>query len=529
MRLLRGARALATGDDALGNLRLGSRLSETPLGLGRWAGWGLLPKGMDAELLDRQVRQILCIRREAVVFLPELMAGMADPHRRVSAPLPQPWRKRLRGLGLRPRVWSCRWQWLRAQRIFYVGGMAEVARRLRMIWRGPERPAAPYALCVNLRTGNLPAADWRVGDPIHTLGAWHASGALSEGGDLPAYIHIYGGAEGAHPSGLRLTGQLFPRVPGVGARLRASGLVIWRALMATLRWPLGAWWAPALLREAVLLEHLRALPAALRPTQARFTLDNALHRPLWSHWLDAHGGQTHLVWYSTNSEPTAPRTHRPAPPFPGMNIMDWPHHQVWTPQQGAFVASQNGLPTQAHVVGPIPLSDSNTPLPDLPEGCVAVFDVTPFSYRHALHSGLLHAFYTGPAMVAFLRQTHAQLRAAGLTMALKRKRFNPEAVPHYLHAVEALAEEPDVVMLDPEVNAARLLDAPQIVAAISAPFTSTALLARHAGKPSVYFEPTAQLRYPPRAAQGVRVIDAQPDLAHWLAELPGAGGKSQIA
>jgi len=53
-------------------------------------------------------------------------------------------------------------------------------------------------------------------------------------------------------------------------------------------------------------------------------------------------------------------------------------------------------------------------------------------------------------------------------------------------------------------------------AVISMPFTSTAIIAREIGKPSVYYDPTGGLQPDDRAAHGIPILSTVEELEAWL-------------
>jgi polysaccharide biosynthesis PFTS motif protein len=57
------------------------------------------------------------------------------------------------------------------------------------------------------------------------------------------------------------------------------------------------------------------------------------------------------------------------------------------------------------------------------------------------------------------------------------------------------------------------------VAAISMPFTSTAIIASELGKPSCYFDPTGIIQQDDRGAHGIPVVCGIDELRCWVAQI----------
>ncbi len=104
-------------------------------------------------------------------------------------------------------------------------------------------------------------------------------------------------------------------------------------------------------------------------------------------------------------------------------------------------------------------------------------------------------------------------------MLWKRKRkIDSIAHPQYRFFAERLSESENVITVDPDISAYRVIEASTIV--ISMPFTSTALIARELGKPSCYYDPTGLVQKDDRAAHGIEIIIGPEELKKWLKNIP---------
>jgi polysaccharide biosynthesis PFTS motif protein len=104
-------------------------------------------------------------------------------------------------------------------------------------------------------------------------------------------------------------------------------------------------------------------------------------------------------------------------------------------------------------------------------------------------------------------------------MLWKRKRkIGSIAHPRYRIFAERLSEAENVIIVDPDISANRVIEASSLV--ISMPFTSTALIARELGKPSCYYDPTGLVQKDDRAAHGIEIISGPEELKEWLKNIP---------
>jgi polysaccharide biosynthesis PFTS motif protein len=114
-------------------------------------------------------------------------------------------------------------------------------------------------------------------------------------------------------------------------------------------------------------------------------------------------------------------------------------------------------------------------------------------------------------------------------MIHKRKRDIGERLhPRYAAVLSRLAGSPAFASVSPDASALEIIARSDAV--VSMPFTSTALLGRHLGKPSIFYDPHGLIQKDDRAAHGIPIVTGRAELIGWLAaELPGAVGSRAAA
>jgi polysaccharide biosynthesis PFTS motif protein len=195
--------------------------------------------------------------------------------------------------------------------------------------------------------------------------------------------------------------------------------------------------------------------------------------------------------------------------------MNWPHYLVWDEYQANFVRRAVGVNANISVVGSIWFQSNAIMMPKIPKQSVAVFDVTP--YRDSLYQtfGLDNEFYTPTVVKPFLQHVFNATQKYNFDMLWKRKRnVGRIAHPHYRHLANQLSRSSHVILVEPEISAIRVIESS--VAVISLPFTSTAIIAKEMGKPSIYYDPTGLLHKDDRAAHGITIISTRDELDNWL-------------
>jgi polysaccharide biosynthesis PFTS motif protein len=153
------------------------------------------------------------------------------------------------------------------------------------------------------------------------------------------------------------------------------------------------------------------------------------------------------------------------------------------------------------------------PRPNKPS--VAIFDITPHRHSRYVTLGMDSEFYTPVVTNPFLEHVCNATRQNGFDMLWKMKRnVGRIAHPFYRHLADQLSNNSHVMLVDPEISAIRVIESS--VAVISMPFTSTALIAKEMGKPSIYYDPSGLLQKDDRAAHGIAILSTRHDLETWL-------------
>ena len=104
-----------------------------------------------------------------------------------------------------------------------------------------------------------------------------------------------------------------------------------------------------------------------------------------------------------------------------------------------------------------------------------------------------------------------------INMLHKIKRKNQSTDKRYSSKVNQLIRESNYLEIDPRVDAMVVIQ--KTKACISLPFTSTALIAKQEGKPSVYYDPTGIIQKNDRAAHGIPVVSGINELRKWVESL----------
>jgi len=242
-----------------------------------------------------------------------------------------------------------------------------------------------------------------------------------------------------------------------------------------------------------------------------FHSSSAFFRPLWTYLAEAKGSRTLLYHYSTNH--AVFKTKNGYSLQEPWHLMSWPHHLVWDKPQADFIKGlcQNSIVTEE--VGPIWFSSSGEKI-EVRSNSIAVFDVNPATSDRYILLGLSIEYYVYDTNNQFLSDIYSVLDKNSILMLHKIKRKSKFYDKRYLKKVERLSEKTNYIRVDPNIDA--LLVVQKTKACISIPFTSTALIAKNEGKPSVYYDPTGMIQKDDRAAHGIQVLNNINELEEWV-------------
>ena len=194
-------------------------------------------------------------------------------------------------------------------------------------------------------------------------------------------------------------------------------------------------------------------------------------------------------------------------------MVSCPHYLVWDEFQADFIKRFNRHNSIIEEVGAIWFSSQKMSM-DIPMKTISVFDVTPFRPAVYITLGADVDYYIYNNANPFLSDIQFILGKNNITMLHKMKRINKFAHKKYTRRVRQLNKKYNYIEAHPSVDALQIIQ--QTKACISMPFTSTALMAKLEGKPSVYYDPSGLIQKDDRAAHGVPVLSNIDELQEWV-------------
>ena len=225
-----------------------------------------------------------------------------------------------------------------------------------------------------------------------------------------------------------------------------------------------------------------------------FTQSNYSLRPLWTHMVEKRGGAVTLVFYATNIRHFQLNQNSHVANLPAYHVMTW--RNILMPQSSSATWLR-GVVKSADVkeFGNVAFCNRQDALSGVPsEPCVLIFDVTPRSLTWSALLGIPPTYYQPSIVKSFVSDIIRVCKRHGIKVAIKSKKkfsgYRSPSVP-YQRFIEKSVSDGDLIIVNDEISAERHLA--RSIGAISIPFTSTAIIAKKMGLPSVYYDPTAKL------------------------------------
>jgi len=334
--------------------------------------------------------------------------------------------------------------------------------------------------------------------------------------NIKAIHHTVRNVEGRCIAGVDLVGQSgpLPMLTGVSeyaSYLRWSFKTLANVLLDGLR---GRWWHALLLNQAALVAQASIVRSSLLAREYLFHNSGRIYRPLWTYEVERRGSVVSFYFYSTNIEGFRPPKGL-TPLNHGWVSMNWPRYLVWDRYQLNFIKRVVGNKAKIIITGPIGFVDNSKEISNVHKPAVAVFDVTPLRVYNYKIRAIEYDYYTPEVVVSFLNDICQVLMGCNVQINWKRKRnISKETHPNYRQELKKIDKNNNISIVDAGISAHRIIISS--IAAISIPFTSTAIIARSLGKPSIYYDPTGKVDKNDPGAHGIPIISDVQELESWF-------------
>lgn len=466
--------------------------------------------GAAAADADLATRQLLMRRIGGLGLNKALLVSLGNGNKKIVHPLPRTWIRVIEKYGFSvSRVRST---------VLWYGFMGfQLLRSVQRCW---QRVSAPrqidagikkYAYFWRLGRNNLPVPGKTTSYDIFS---WYIQ-SRSRHPEVEMLVHDIPGVGNGDVQGFPLVSVRSPFAGlSSGAKWKLLGKYGKAAGAAILHTLSGKWWSLCMLPEAVDAYCISLVPDNRLARDYLFHNSEWLYRPLWTYEAEKKGARVCLYFYSTNIESFI-NAKGVAKHTGSWNMLNWPDYIVWNEYQESFLRKQIQRNFRVHTDGPLWFSDSAEDMPVSGGRHIGVFDVSPVRFSVYATLGSSVDYYIPGVVIPFLDDIERSLSSTPYRMAVKLKRALGAAVDKsYASYIKKLGKRNNVLLIPPGISAFRMIETCDAV--ISLPFTSTAITARAAGKPSVYYDPSGMIHKDDPGAHGIEILSGAGELKQWL-------------
>lgn len=279
----------------------------------------------------------------------------------------------------------------------------------------------------------------------------------------------------------------------------------------------GRWVNCLLLREAALAKRIILADHKLIAAEYFFSNSGSTYRPLWTYPAERRGSVITMYYYSVNYSHFL--TARGYPNIQlGFQSMNWPRILNWSKPFAEYTQTllldKN---VKITLVPPIYYCDFDILVPQSDKPYIAVFDIIPARESFYTVFNIECDYYNFLNCKNFLEDIYDTVVSSGYNLMWKRKRSygnNSFYNSAYIKFADSFFSRQGIICPHPDVSAFRVIK--NSYAAVSIPFTSTAIIASHFLKPSVYYDSTNILFKDDRGAQSIPLISGKSELVEWI-------------
>ncbi len=466
--------------------------------------------------LEVAVRQFILQKFIGINFNEEVLLCLADKNKKFAYPLPSEWQICIINSGIKVNKFVCSFLWTIEMFRLWIYACYEFLRQsiysLNIIIFERKFKIQNFVYFDSLAESNIP---FRSGTYEYGILSWYLKHFDCLGIDYLAHTV-------STRNSVILNGKI--KVNSVGSPilppLTYTSLALFleyafsKLIKSFFLFILGKWWNVLLLRDSFISKIINLNKGRGIAVQYLFHNSNWIYRPLWTYTAEKYNSEIYFYFYSTNIE-RFKKADKISRVKNSWDLISWSNYLVWDQFQSDFVIKNSNYPVKVEIFGPISFVCSEIEDFEILKNTIAVFDVQPRRATKYNSLGLDQDYYVPKVVNAFLVDVFESITSLNFPIAFKRKR-NIGKLEHYkyVNEINRISKEYYFLNIDPTIPAELIIEKAKAV--ISLPFTSTALIGKHLGKPSVFYDPSGLVLKDDPAAHGICVINNKSDLKDWL-------------
>ena len=369
----------------------------------------------------------------------------------------------------------------------------------------------PYVVFLGLKQDNLPDSK---ASRKYDIISWFRKSGIEQNENIQIWAQCKIPKKYNPPDNLIVSRFIFPKFKNskqyVYFFLKSiNGLII--SVFGVLR---GKWWYGVLFSESVNLYYVMALGGQHIAKGYYFNNSGWFLKPLWTYEAEKYESKCILYYYSTNIENYQYNHQKQVKKvIYGLKIMTWKNFVVWDQEQEDYL--RQFCPNSNYIQVKYLDFSGKEFLHKKSSGKkrLAVFDVTPTRLTHYLKLGVAEPhYYSEELNLAFLQDIINIFPQDEWDILWKRKRL----VGYTFCSKGFINKQNDLVssklnIIESSVAARALVESSDAV--ISMPFTSTAILGKIKGVPSIYYDALGHAQQ--TEVHGIEILACKEDLSNW--------------
>ncbi len=508
LSLLRGAKILREQNKPFYVVNIFSSLTDISLDLDQKKFPKILV-GNHALKIEILLRQILLKKRSK--YASTIMQSIGE-NKSLVIGMPQAWVVHLTSSGVTCSPYLCKIQLFISSIIQLIYGIYKLLY-LAIRISNTNYVRQPYVVFVGLNKQNLPNHDVRESFDITS---WYKKSIIIKNHIKEVWLEVRGDKNRNISSNIFINNNIFPRLSNWSDYFLYLFKILLAFMVSIFGILRGRWWYGFLFAESINLHYVKLLKRELLAEEYFFSNSEWLYKPLWSEEAESKGSDISLYYYSTNIETIQFNDHIKHEMY-GITIMSWNRFIVWDEAQRDYLKQY--MPDANYIiVATIDFSDSGEIVKlDNAKFNIAVFDV--YAVRPICYVGLGFAcepYYSTKVLSDFLTDIGSISEYGNIELLYKQKRVAKKVMV----SPAAMKQKNTIIKkyyknIDPDISAKYLINNSDAV--ISMPFTSTAIIGKELGIPSIYYDASGVLEQ--TIHHGIPILKNKDELNRWYVSL----------
>jgi len=504
----RGAKKLRQRDDPHFVINTIRNLSEVPLGL-KLNDFPNVLVGSHASKSEILLRQFFLsfYTRICSKIIQSIGSGKS-----VAISLPSAWIHYLNENGVNCSTFWC-------QTLHYFSAFKQIAigfakfLYLAIQVNNPKFPSCPYVVFLGLEKNHLPVNGEK---ESYDIISWYKKSSIRKPNIEKIWVQAVVEKNYKSSTDLIVSRLIFPAFGSITAFFYFLFMVTFALLVSILGVLRGKWWYGFLFSESINLHYINALKREYLAEEYFYNNSDWLYKPLWTYEVEKKGSLISIYYYSTNIEHFQYNDYKMKEAY-GNKIMLWNRFIVWDQQQMDYLKHFR-KDSYYKIVGPIDFSHDSTAFKvNNTLFNIAIFDVTAF--RPSCYTALgmaIAPYYSEQLIFNFLMDIEDVIKGNNINLLWKQKRnvSNKFVSPGYIKKRDKIINR-SYINAEPSVSAKYIINRSDAV--ISMPFTSTAIIGKNNGLPSIYYDASGKLQV--KESHEILVLKSKDELRAWFHSL----------